>query len=341
MLSPRQQQTSAPEPRPAPTSRRPKSCVPRYLSSSISVPASKQVQSAQDRLQSPLVSGGKGLQAAQVVSRSVGELRLHPVFIQLNLVGTLINHVVHGRKPEGSIPEPILITSSGIVISGVKEWHAALSDGRPILDCTEYQLNDDEALQLILTLQQSRGAWNAFTRIQIAMQQEPYLQTRAHANQVAGGKNKGLANLPEAHQVDVREEIAYLAGACPRNVSKVKTILKNAHSRLIEACRTGVVTIHRALQLCRLPMAKQVESLSRYLNERSSGKTIRQGVNQLRMEKMAPNPDVLLRALLQQEAQKPGSIRIRAGARKETLILIGQDYWPELAALTERAGREI
>jgi len=304
------------------------------------LPASKSVLSAQDRLQSPLTTGGRSL-VGTAARRSPLDLRLHPVFTQLNLVGTLIDQTVPGRKPDGNIPELILITSTNIIVSGVREWHAAVSDGRHILDCTEYQLNDDEALQLILTLQQARGAWNAFTRIQIALQQEPYLQTRAHLNQVTGGKNKGLANLPEAHQVDVREEIAYLADACPRNVSKVKTILKNAHSQLIEACRTGVVTIHRALQLCRLPMAEQIEPLSRYLNERSSGKTIRQAVNQLRMEKMAPNPDVLLRALLQQETQKPGSIRIRAGTCKETLILIGQDYWPELTALTERAGREI
>jgi hypothetical protein len=339
MLRPRQQQTSAPESRPGHALGHPQSCIPKCAASSVYLPASKPGQRAQDRLQLALVSG-RSLQGASV-RRALGELRLHPVFLKLNLVGTLINYPVQGRKPLGSVPEPILITSSGIVISGVREWHAAVSEGRPALDCTEYQLNDDEALQLILTLQQSRGAWNAFTRIQLALQQEPYLQTRAHLNQVAGGKNKGLANLPEAHQVDVREEIAYLADACPRNVSKVKIILKNAHSQLIEACRTGVVTIHRALQLCRLPMAEQIEPLSRYLNERSSGKTIRQAVNQLRMEKMAPNPDVLLRALLQQETQKPGSIRLRAGTCKETLILIGQDYWPELTSLTERAGREI
>jgi hypothetical protein len=77
--------------------------------------------------------------------------------------------------------------------------------------CTEYQLNDDEALQMILILQQSRSAWNAFTRVQIALQQESYLQAKAHANQVAGGKDKGWANLPEARQIEVRQEIAYLA----------------------------------------------------------------------------------------------------------------------------------
>ncbi|HEV7676005.1 MAG TPA: hypothetical protein VGQ12_15850 [Candidatus Angelobacter sp.] len=298
------------------------------------------LQSAQDRLQSPRVSGGMSLQGSPV-NRPSGELRLHPVFLKLNQVGTLINSAVHGRKPQGSVPEPILITSSGIVIFGVMEWHAAVSDGRQAVNCTEYQLSDDEALQLILRLQQSRGTWNSFIRIQLALQQEPCLQAKAHANQVAGGKDKGLANLPEAKQIDVRQEIAYLAGACPRNISKVKTILRKAHFRLIEACQTGIVTIHRALQLCRLDMAEQIEQLSRYFNERSRGKTTRQAINVLRMEKMAPEPGVLLRALLQRETQTPGSIVIKAGTRKRTLILVGRDYWAELTSSMETTRHEI
>jgi hypothetical protein len=84
---------------------------------------------------------------------------------------------------------------------------------------------------MILILQQSRSAWNAFTRVKIALQQKSYLQAKAHANQVAGGKDKGWTNLPEATPIEVRQEIAYLAGACPRNVSKIKTILLKAHPR--------------------------------------------------------------------------------------------------------------
>jgi hypothetical protein len=340
MRRPYQEQGSASESRQGYPPGLPASPAPKAPAFSAGLPESKRLQCAQDRLQSPLISGGKGLQGSPV-RRPLGKLRWHPVFLRLSLVGTLINYAVHGRKPQGSVPEPILITSTGIVISGVRQWHTAVSEGRSALDCIEYQLNDDEALQLILTLQQSRGTWNSFTRIQLALQQEPCLQAKAHANQVAGGKDKGLANVPEAKQIDVRQEIAYLAGACPRNISKVKTILRKAHVRLIEACQTGIVTIHRALQLCRLPMAEQIEQFSRYLNERSSGKTTRQAINVLRTEKMAPEPGVLLRALLRRETQKPGSIVIKAGTRKQTLILVGQDYWAELTSMMETMGHEI
>ena len=282
MLRPYQEQGSASESRQGYPSGLPTSSAPKAPAFSAGLPESKRLQCAQDRLQPPLVSGGKGLQGSPV-RRPPGKLRLHPVFLRLSLVGTLINYAVHGRKPQGSVPEPILITSTGIVISGVRQWHSAVSEGCSALDCIEYQLNDDEALQLILTLQQSRGIWNSFTRIQLALQQEPCLQAKAHANQVAGGKDKGLANLPEAKQIDVRREIADLTGACARNVSKVKAILLKAHPRLIEACQTGVVTIHCASKLCRRPKDEQVEELTRYLNKRSNGKMTHQAIAILRM----------------------------------------------------------
>ena len=111
-------------------------------------------------------------------SRSPDELRVHPVLIQLNLVGTLINCVAHGRKPRGSVPEPILITARGIILLGAREWHAAIHEGRAALDCTEYPLDDDEALQLILTLHQSKGDWNDFARIRLAMQSRRHIFNR-------------------------------------------------------------------------------------------------------------------------------------------------------------------
>jgi hypothetical protein len=229
------------------------------LSSSVWPLGSTEGQGSRCELQSPFVCPRQsGLQGKQV-RRSPQELRFHPAFLELNLIESVIGCEVHGRKPQGSIPEPILITTNAIIISGFREWHAAVSEARLALECTEYQLNDDEALQLILILQQSKGAWNNFTRIRLALREEPHFQSKALANQVAGGKDKGLANLPEARHIDVRQEIAYLAGVGARNVSKVKAILhpQKAHPRLIEACQNGTLRINRALQLCRLAWGPQ------------------------------------------------------------------------------------
>ena len=48
---------------------------------------------------------------------------------------------------------------------------------------------------------------------------EPFFQQKALDNMRAGGKYKGLGNLPEAGHIDVRQEIAGAAGVGARNVS--------------------------------------------------------------------------------------------------------------------------
>jgi len=139
--------------------------------------------------------GRNGLASTKAV-RSPGALRLHPAFNDLNLFGWLINSELQGKPQD--VHEPILITRTGIILGGFAEWHATVSAGQPEIDCTEFELNADEALQLILTLHKPRSAWNDFTRTELALEQEPYFQSQALGNQIAGGKHKGLANLPEA-----------------------------------------------------------------------------------------------------------------------------------------------
>jgi hypothetical protein len=77
----------------------------------------------------------------------------------------------------------------------------------------------------------------------------PDLRNSALANQTAGGKEKALANLPKAQHIDVRQEIANLAGVCARNVDKVRIILRKAHPQAIDALHNGLLRIDRALHL--------------------------------------------------------------------------------------------
>lgn len=230
----------------------------------------------------PLVSIVRnGLQAYRVV-RSAKALRLPPAFIQLNLAEWLINSESQGKLP--GIREPILVNDSGVLISGFASWHAAVSAGQAEIDCIEFAVNDDEALQLVLTFHRPKPGWNAFTRTELALQEEPYFQSRALANQQAGGKLKALANLPKAEHIDVRQGIANLAGVCARNVDKVRAILKKGHPQLIEALHNGTVKINRALELCNLQKSEQIVALANFLRERSSSKTTSQFIDKLRSE---------------------------------------------------------
>ena len=125
-----------------------------------------------EALRSPLISGRNGLGGHQAI-RSPGELHLHSAFNELNLAGWLINRELHGKPQD--VHEPILITRAGIILGGFAEWHAAVCAGQTEINCTEFALNDDEALQLIISSHRPK-AWNDFVRTELALEQEPYFQ---------------------------------------------------------------------------------------------------------------------------------------------------------------------
>jgi len=198
-------------------------------------------------------------------------------------------------------------------------------EGRHEIHCIEYSLSEEESLQFIISHHQPRRGWNAFIRIRLALKLEPYFQQRALDNMRAGGKYKGLANLPEAQQIDVRQEIARVAGVGARNVSNVRTILQTAHPRLIETLRDGTLTINRAIQFCKLPWAEQLEQFIRYSEERATNKVIRRSIARPKEENISPDVVTVLNALQQREGRQPGSVEVRVGRQQRTVVLIGQD----------------
>jgi hypothetical protein len=88
--------------------------------------------------------------AGCLVRRLPGQLRLHPTLVRLKLVGAAIELNQDVRLPGRSVREQILVTETGTIISGFKAWHEAIRDGRQQVDCIEYSLNEEQALEYIL-----------------------------------------------------------------------------------------------------------------------------------------------------------------------------------------------
>jgi hypothetical protein len=262
------------------------------------------------------------------VVRFPEQLRLHRALKELGWTGAIDEFNNVARLKNQSVPEPILITTNGTILAGFGLWRLAILEGREEINCIEYPLGDDEALQFIIGHHQPRQGWNAFIRIRLALTLEPYLQQKALENMRAGGKYKRLANLPKAHHIDVRQETANFggSGACARNVSKVKTILETAHPRLIEALTHGRITINRAVSWCTLPKTEQMEQLTNYLWERGTNKIIRHSIGRPKTDESNLDLCSVLDALQQQEARQHGSVIVRVSGRlQHTVILIGQD----------------
>ena len=264
----------------------------------------------------------------RAVVRSPQQLRPHPALDELGWSGVdELNNTA--RLKNQSVIEPTLITTNGTILAGFGLWQLAVFERRHKIHCIEYPLGEDESLQFILTYHQSRRGWNDFVRICLALKLELYFQQKARDNMSAGGKYKGSANLPEAQRIDVREEIAGIAAVCPRNVSNVKKILKVAHPRLKEALLDGTLKINRAIQFCKLPRAEQLEQFIRHSEERATNKVIRRSIARPKEEKTSLDVVAVLDALQHQEARQPGSVAVRVGRHKRTVVLIGQDLFGE------------
>jgi hypothetical protein len=269
------------------------------------------------------------------VVRSPRQLRLHPALEELGCTGVIDELNEAARLKDQSVPVPILVTTNGTILAGFGRWRSALFDDQHEINCIEYPLSEEEALQFIIRHHRPESRWNKYVCICLALKLEPYLQHRACANMRAGGKYKGLANLPEAQHIDVRQEIARLAGAGARNVSNVKTILEVAHPRLLEALRDGTLTINRALQFCKLSGAEQLEQFIHYSEERAINKLIRRSMPQVKEKKASLDVVEVIEALQRMETGQTGSVAVRVSRHKRTVVLVGQDLLTGLPSQRE------
>ena len=260
----------------------------------------------------------------RIVVRSPQELRIHPALEEIGFCAFLPELQEVARHRDLALPEqPVLVTHNGLILAGFGRWRMAVSRRVPTIECIEYTLTDEDALQFMLSLQKRRDHWNSFIRIRLALKLEGDLQQQALSNMQMGGKYKGSATLPRAAQIDVREQIAAIAGAGGRNVSKVKEILDKGHPRVLGELANGSISINRAHLLCRIPRARQLEALTEQYCDQAVGEIehdlFRRSMNRT-LEAAA-----VLNTLQQQERQQPGSVSIQLSRRKRSVILVGED----------------
>ena len=260
------------------------------------------------------------------VVRSPNQLRVHRALEELGWTGIIDEFNDAARLTNPAVTEPILITTNGTILAGIGRWRSAIFNGTHELNCIEYPLSEDEALRFILSHHQPQRGWNAFIRICLALSLKSNFQQRALDNMSAGGKYKGSTNLPEAHRIDVRQEIANLAGTGTSNVGKVEAILERAHPNIIVALQNGSLSIHRAWQWCKLSRMQQKEEFARYEEECTRRKILREfSVGQ---PKVSLDSAQVIEALRREETRQPGSIMIRPSRGRRTVVIVGQDLLP-------------
>jgi len=124
------------------------------------------------------------------VVRSPEQLRLHPAMKELGWAGVIDEFNDAMRLKDHSVPEQVLITTKGTILAGFGDWRLAMLEGRHEINCIEYSLGDDKALQFIISHHQPQRGWNAFILIRLTLTLEPYLQQKALENMRAGASTR-------------------------------------------------------------------------------------------------------------------------------------------------------
>jgi hypothetical protein len=211
----------------------------------------------------------------QLVTCHVEELRPHPSYDRHQFAVSPSRLSAVAERGDLAFQEPLIITRSRTIIDGYGRWELARRRGRAAVSCIEHDLSEEEALHWLLQRHSRLEGLNAFCRIALALDLEPWFREQARANQSAGGQIKGSSTLTEAERVDVRSEIAAVAGVSVGNVTKVKQVMTTACTELQNALRNGEVSIHRASLWREMSSENQRRALMLHRGERGVKKTIR------------------------------------------------------------------
>lgn len=275
----------------------------------------------------------------KLVTCGIDKLQPHPSYVRCRVTVAASQLSALADLGDLAFQDPIVITQDYIIIDGYARLELARRQNRLTLRCIERNLTEQEALQYLLQKHLRSNGWNAFTRISLALDLENGFKEQAQSNQRAGGQNKGLSILTEAERLDVRKEIARIAGVSAGNVAKVKQLTATAHSDIIKALREKELSIHRAWLWSKLSPEEQREKLWLYQSKRGIGRTIRHLLSPY-VSKRAPfvtSLGDLIKVLAALQSGKLGSVRLASINVPGKAVFVTEELFRALEAQEESA----
>jgi hypothetical protein len=264
----------------------------------------------------PSKGEGGHLDYCQLVTCHVDELHPHPSYLRHHLAVPASQLSALAERGEGAFLEPLMVTQDRTILDGYARLELARRRGQATLPCIAYELTESEALHCLLQRHRRVEGLNAFCRILLALDLEPWFREQARVNQMAGGRIKASSKLTEAERVDVRSETAAAAGVSLGNVTKVKQVMTTACIELQDALRNGEVSIHRAWLWREMSSENQRQALMLYRGEKGVKKTIRRLISKHMSKNSVPAESIgfagLARRLSQLQSPHLNSVAVAA-----------------------------
>jgi hypothetical protein len=139
----------------------------------------------------PLLGDFRG----RLVACRVDDLRPHPSYVRHQIAVQVPQLSSLIELGDLAFREPLLITRDRTILDGYARRELARRQGRLILPCFEFDLSETEALHWLLQKHRRSEGLNAFSRIIMAQELEPWLKEKARSNKQAGGASKGFVKL--------------------------------------------------------------------------------------------------------------------------------------------------
>jgi hypothetical protein len=197
----------------------------------------------------------------------------------------------------------------GVVIDGYARLEVARLQEREIIECIQYNISEEEALRLLLFCHRLSPGLLPFSRVAMARGLAKSFKEQALHHQQAGGKSKGSSKLPQTEKVDVRKEIARVAGVSCGTLSHALEVLKNGDPEILRALYNGEIKIDRAWRWSKKSRRSQCENLKLYRRHRGMERVVekliaRQALQSTRnVTKRVPHPKNPIPELGLSEAQ--------------------------------------
>jgi hypothetical protein len=129
----------------------------------------------------------------------------------------------------------------------------------------------------------ARRSVSDFQRGMLALRKKAILAARVRVQQ----ENKPeavAADLPQQPPLNTREDVAKIAGISSNAISQIEKIQKTAAPELVDAVRSGAISLNAAAAVASLPSAEQVAAVV------GGKKELRQAAKQVRESKSPPKP---------------------------------------------------
>jgi hypothetical protein len=209
-----------------------------------------------------------------ISSVKIQRIRPHPAVRALGYNPTAVELEQVRQHWETARSEPLTLTHQKTIIDGHKRWFVARERGIATLPCVMLAISDDEALDQILARASAKNWWKPGRRICLALTREAALSEPARENQRTGGRKKDPSTLTKAQHIDVRREIARMAGVGTGSVTKFKGILAAGCPLLKQEALRDAISIDAAWKISKLDHDEQMRELGRRASKRRGRKRV-------------------------------------------------------------------